>query len=106
MRDFTADRARRAGVDPDRLPDLVLAVNELATNSLRHGGGRGVLRIWEQDGTSAARSTTAGGSTIRSRAASAPDHLADNGRGLWIVNHLCDLVQVRPGVVRMHVRIN
>ena len=39
------------GVDPDRLPDLVLAVNELATNSLRHGGGRGVLRIWEQDGT-------------------------------------------------------
>jgi hypothetical protein len=25
---------------------LVLAVDEVATNSLRHGGGRGTLRIW------------------------------------------------------------
>jgi hypothetical protein len=32
----------------DRADDLQLAVNELATNTVRHGGGRGTLRIWRE----------------------------------------------------------
>ncbi|MFN2503199.1 MAG: ATP-binding protein [Acidimicrobiales bacterium] len=35
-----------AGITAGRTADLILAVNELATNSVRHGGGRGILRIW------------------------------------------------------------
>ena len=34
-----------------------------------------------------------------------PAGLGDAGRGLWIVNQLCDLVQVRGGVVRLHVGV-
>jgi anti-sigma regulatory factor (Ser/Thr protein kinase) len=30
--------------------DVVLAVNELASNAVRHGAGRGRLRMWGQDG--------------------------------------------------------
>src|SRR5690349_3981669 len=30
--------------------DLVLAVDELAANSLRHGGGHGELRLWTDEG--------------------------------------------------------
>ena len=44
VRMFVAERATRAGFAGDRLSDLVLAVNELATNSMRHGGGRGVVQ--------------------------------------------------------------
>ena len=28
----------------------MLAVDELAANSIRHGGGRGVVRLWTEDG--------------------------------------------------------
>ena len=42
VRMFVGERAVRAGFDDDRVSDLVLAVNELATNSMRHGGGSGV----------------------------------------------------------------
>src|SRR4051794_22106477 len=40
LRDVVADTAQRAGVAPDRLADLSLAVHEIASNSIRHGGGR------------------------------------------------------------------
>ena len=33
-----------------RTEDLLLAVNEVATNSLRHAHGSGVLRVWEEPG--------------------------------------------------------
>ena len=105
VREFTTERARRAGVEPARLPDLVLAVNELATNSLRHGGGHGVLRIWEHDGTFCCEVRDGGRIEDPLAGRVRPDHLNGSGRGLWIVNHLCDLVQVRPGAVRLHVRI-
>ncbi|MEO8691057.1 MAG: sensor histidine kinase, partial [Solirubrobacteraceae bacterium] len=46
LRHVTAAEAERAGLSRQRTHDLVLAVHEVATNSVRHGGGRGVLRVW------------------------------------------------------------
>jgi anti-sigma regulatory factor (Ser/Thr protein kinase) len=106
VRSFAADRARRAGVDTGRVPDLVLAVNELATNSLRHGGGSGLLRTWEQDGALCCEVCDDGRIEDPLAGRERADGLGGGGRGLWIVNHLCDLVQVRPGVVRVHVSLN
>src|SRR6266545_52946 len=40
------EQADRAGLDVRRAADLVLAVHELAVNSIRHGGGRGAVRVW------------------------------------------------------------
>ena len=48
VRRFVARRAQAAGLAASRCDDLVLAVNEVASNSVRHGGGRGTLRIWQQ----------------------------------------------------------
>ena len=48
--DLVARHATAAGLDPTLAADLVLAVDEVATNSLRHGGGRGMLRIWRDGG--------------------------------------------------------
>ena len=44
-------RAVRGGARARPREDLVLAVDELAANSIRHGGGRGILRIWRDGGT-------------------------------------------------------
>ncbi len=51
IRAFVAEQAERAGLGHESATAMVLAVNEIATNSLRHGGGHGELRAW-RDGHS------------------------------------------------------
>jgi anti-sigma regulatory factor (Ser/Thr protein kinase) len=46
LREVVAARARASGLDERRSEDLVLAVHEICTNSVRHGGGSGELRLW------------------------------------------------------------
>ena len=46
-----------AMLSPDRRADLVFAVNEVATNSVRHGDGDCTTRLW-QDGTTSSPSCT------------------------------------------------
>jgi anti-sigma regulatory factor (Ser/Thr protein kinase) len=110
VRTFISERARQAGFDEERLSDLVLAVNELATNSMRHGGGRGLLSVWQENDTLlcevADRGHIADPLAGRERV---PD-VRGGGRGLWLVNHLCDLVQVRSSragnVIRLHMSLD
>ena len=89
--------------------DLVLCVDEMASNSLLHGGGDGVLRMWREPTEVICEISDAGsiGDPLVGRENPAPDRLG--GRGLWMANHLCDLVQVRSGasgtVVRLHVHL-
>ncbi len=49
VRLFVAQCARTAGLDTRRNEDLVLAVCEVATNSIQHGGGEGSLHVWDED---------------------------------------------------------
>lgn len=46
VRQFTAVQARQAGLPPRRVDDLVIAVNELASNTLARTAGPGRLAIW------------------------------------------------------------
>ncbi len=43
--------ARVEGLDREATGDLVLAVDEIATNSIRHGGGTGRLWMWREGGS-------------------------------------------------------
>lgn len=96
------------GVDEDSADDLVLAVDELAANSLLHGGGRGVLRVWSEPGVLVCEVSDDGHirNPLAGRVRPSLDRLG--GRGLWLANQLCDLVQVRSGaagtVIRLHAR--
>jgi anti-sigma regulatory factor (Ser/Thr protein kinase) len=95
LRAAVARRADRAGLTPERREDLVLAVNELATNSIRHGGGAGMLAIWETPAALVCDVTDAGrlADPLAGRALPEPGQV---GRyGLWLVNQLCDLVEQR-----------
>ena len=107
---FVAERAARAGFEGDRLSDLVLAVNELATNSMRHGGGRGVLSVWQENGELVCEVTDRGHIADPLAGRERQADTRGGGRGLWLVNHLCDLVQVRSSragnVIRLHMSLD
>jgi len=95
LRAVVARRAERAGLSEQRRDDLVLAVNELATNSIRHGGGAGTLLIWETERALVCQVTDAGrlADPLAGRILPEPGQV---GRyGLWLVNQLCDLVEQR-----------
>lgn len=100
---------RAAGLAEDRTEDLILAVNEIATNSVVHGGGGGTLSVWREDHTVVCEVRDEGQIADPLAGRRRPRDDAVGGRGLWIANRVCDLVQVRTfqagGVVRMHVRL-
>jgi anti-sigma regulatory factor (Ser/Thr protein kinase) len=108
IRALVSRRAVEHGLDSARTADVVLAVNEVATNSLRHGGGHGRLRVW-QDGDALICEVQDRGRIEQPLVGrERPPTEKDGGRGLWMVNQLCDLVQIRSSAagttVRMHVR--
>ena len=70
-------------------------MDEVATNSVRYGGGSGTLRVWI-DGDSVVCEIADAGRIVDplvGRRRPAADALG--GRGLWLVHQLCDLVQIR-----------
>jgi anti-sigma regulatory factor (Ser/Thr protein kinase) len=108
LRALVLDEAMKAGFSEGRAGDAVVAVNEVVSNSLRHAGGIGVLRIWAAGDTLVCEVTDGGriGEPLVGR--ERPDFTTPGGRGLWMVHQLCELVQVRSGAggttVRMHLR--
>ena len=110
IRRFVAGYARDAGLSKPRAHDLVLAVNELATNTLKHSGGNGEFRMWSANGSVVAEVSDAGRIEPPLAGRKAPSAHQEDGMGLWIVNQLCDLVQVRVSdagsVVRLHMARN
>lgn len=108
VRGRVAEAASVFGLQPERVDDLVLAVSEVATNSVRHGGGHGVLRIWHESKTLICEVRDAGRIEDPLVGRGQPSHDRDSGFGLWLANQLCDLVQIRTfedgSVIRLHAR--
>jgi len=108
IRVFVAMRAAEAGLSSVRTEDVVLAVNELGSNSVRHGGGSGVLRTWMEDDTFVAEVSDGGQIDYPLAGREPPSDGQVGGHGLWLVNQLCDLMQMRTfptgSVVRVHMR--
>jgi anti-sigma regulatory factor (Ser/Thr protein kinase) len=109
LRSFVSLWAAGSLLDAERTQHLVLAVNELATNSVLHGDGRVTLRMWKEADELLCEVHDGGriDAPLAGRIRPTPDQTA--GRGLWLVNHLCDLVQIRStatgNVVRVHMRL-
>ncbi len=95
LRGIVARMAIHAGLDHDRADDLVLAAHELATNSVTHGGGHGRMSLWLDSEALVVDVRDAGvnGDPLVGRDLDLS--LAEHGRGVWMANQLCDLVQVR-----------
>jgi anti-sigma regulatory factor (Ser/Thr protein kinase) len=95
LRSVVARLAGQAGVSRARADDLVLAAHELATNSVMHGGGEGTLTSWAEPGAFVVEISDAGVIHDPLVGRDLLHELAENGRGVWMANQLCDLVQVR-----------
>ncbi|HEX3911111.1 MAG TPA: anti-sigma factor RsbA family regulatory protein [Solirubrobacteraceae bacterium] len=110
IRSLVAKRATEAGLAESPREDLVLAVNELVTNSVQHGGGGGTLRIWREPDAFVCEVRDRGFIEDPLVGRLPPPVDQHGGRGLWLVNHLCDLVQIRSSpdgtVIRVHMRIS
>jgi anti-sigma regulatory factor (Ser/Thr protein kinase) len=101
--------ALRAGASPGRAEDFTLAVNEVATNSVRHASGAGGLRLWSENGALMCEIRDDGviDEPLAGRVRPAPGQ--SGGYGLWLANQFCELVQVRSfdsgTVVRLHMQL-
>jgi anti-sigma regulatory factor (Ser/Thr protein kinase) len=95
------------GLPERQRADFVLAVNELVTNAVQHGGGSGDVRLW--------RTRSALWCEVTDHGPGLPAHRRDGyrlppanapgGRGLWLVHRLCDEVTIATGVRGTTVRV-
>lgn len=99
--------ARAAGIADSRAEDLALAAHEAVVNSVLHGGGTGHVQSWREADAFVCEVRDGGALHDLLAGRKVPVDDDAHGRGLWMVNHLCDLVQIRSApagtVVRMVV---
>lgn len=108
IRHFVAEHADRAGLAPERVADLVLAVNELAANAVEHGGGTGEIALWVEEDHLICQLSDSGylSQPLAGRIPVPADALVTGGRGLLLVNQLCDLVRVHTTPAGTTIRIH
>lgn len=108
-RAFAREAALVAGVSAERVEEFVLAMSEVASNSVQHGGGAGVVRCWSETDRFVCEVQDAGRLRAPLVGRVRPDPGGLSGYGLWIAQQCCDLVQVRSDdqrtVVRLHIRL-
>jgi serine/threonine-protein kinase RsbW len=92
VRAFVAAKASALGLPASRVELLILAVSELATNTLQHTTGGGRIRVWRGGGQVAC--DVVDGGPLRSPGHTMPPADMLRGRGLAIVDRVCDGVEV------------
>jgi hypothetical protein len=111
VRRFVSDGIATTGLDAARAQDLLLAVSEVATNTMVHADSPGVLHLWQDAPTKSVICDVCDQGHVNDLLAGrlGPYPLAPDGWGLWMVNQVCDLVQLRSGPwgtnVRVHVHL-
>lgn len=105
IRELARGYAAAAGLKPERAGDLLLAVTEMAANSIRHGGGGGTLDIWQRERRVLCQARDAGYIRDPMAGRRRPALQRTSGRGLWIIQQVCDLVQLRSSPRGTTVRI-
>lgn len=92
LRHAVASCAGRGGLAGERLDDFVVAVNELLTNAVRHGGGGGRVTVWSAAGSVVCEVSDRGAGLTRPRPEHRPRPSADQpgGWGLWLAEELTD----------------
>ncbi len=106
VRAAVADVARRVSLDEKRAEDLVLAVNEVATNAVEYGNGEAEVLLWASlDGLICEVHNA--GRLAEALPGLQPPHPGDpRGRGIWIARQLCDLLHIWSDDDGTHVRIH
>ena len=101
--------AMAAGLPESRAIDLVLAVSEVAANTVRHANSPGSLRIWYDSEEIVCQIQDDGIIADPLAGRRQPSLEAMGGHGLWIVNQVCDQVEIESGetgtTIRLHMNL-
>jgi anti-sigma regulatory factor (Ser/Thr protein kinase) len=100
-----AQYARRCGLSDEQVEVLQLAASELATNSVRHGGGTGTVAMWLEPDAAVVEFSDSGHVIDPLTGRTMPPLDSTGGRGVYLVNQLCDLVQLRSSDRGTTVRV-
>ena len=109
VRALAESEARTSGLPDDRVVDFVIAVAEVAANTVRHARSPGSMEIWRAGGELICEIRDAGVITDPQAGLRPPPPEANGGHGLWLVHQVCDRVDLRSDekgtVIRMHMRL-
>jgi anti-sigma regulatory factor (Ser/Thr protein kinase) len=105
LRHAVASAAARAGLRGERLDDFVVAVNELLTNAVRHGGGAGHVTMWRSGASVVCEVSDRGAGLQRPDRLARPAPDTPGGWGLWLAGELTDELEIKSGEAGTAVRI-
>jgi len=110
VRVLAETQARAAGLAADRVTDFVIAVSEVAANTVRHAHSAGSMDIWSDAGELICEIRDSG--VIADPVAAgrqSPAAEANGGHGLWLVYQICDKVELhsnsRGTTIRLHMSL-
>jgi anti-sigma regulatory factor (Ser/Thr protein kinase) len=108
VRAFVSAAADRARLSAERSTDLVIAASEVAANTLRHTTGGGVIRLWHTAKEMLCQVDDGGYISDPLAGYFRPTGDVPGKQGLWLVNQICDLVELRTAEtgtsIRLHMR--
>ncbi len=109
VRTLVARCARSARLPARRITDLVLAASEVAANTLRHTKAGGTVHLWHDEDEILCLIQDSGVIADRLAGYRVPADDVPGGKGLWLVNQVCDLVEVRSSTggttICLHMRL-
>jgi len=110
VRALAESKARSCGLPEDRILDFVIAVGELAANTVRHARSAGTMEIWLAGGELICEIRDAGVITDPLAGRRPPPPEANGGHGLWLVHQVCDRVDLHSDetgtVIRLHMNLH
>jgi anti-sigma regulatory factor (Ser/Thr protein kinase) len=106
VRALVAAVTDQAGLPQGRCTDLVIAASEIAANTLRHTSNGGVVRLWATDAEVLCQFEDTGHITDPLAGYRRPDGDLSGGQGLWLVNQVCDLAEIRSSQLGTTIRLH
>ncbi|MEV0271484.1 ATP-binding protein [Hamadaea sp. NPDC050747] len=98
VRDVAASFATRCGATPGQVDAVLLVASELVVNAVRHGGGRGEMRLWHDQGSVWCQVTDGGPGFADLRwTQNVTEPIGRGGRGLWIVRTVAEALTIESG---------
>jgi serine/threonine-protein kinase RsbW len=105
LRHRVAGFCARAGLAGEPLDDFVLAVYELLTNAVRHGGGSGRLRLWREGEGLVCEVRDIGDGFATAGGGPPPGVSSPGGLGIWLAGRLSHSMSVDSGAAGTTVRL-
>jgi anti-sigma regulatory factor (Ser/Thr protein kinase) len=109
VRALAEKQARVAGLPDDRVVDFVIAVSEVAGNTVRHAKSPGSMEIWSDDDEIVCEIRDEGVIADPLVGSRPPPSDSNGGHGLWLVHQVCDRVDLHSDesgtVIRMHMSL-